>query len=387
MRLSNRGFTLTEVIVVMGIFMTVLMVTSATFDNVVKQMGQQSKSAETQIEGIVGLDVLRADLEQTGYGLPTVFQGTPAATEPTLSSITALSLLWPDGFNPDTLNDLTSSTKSPPRAIESTDTTFNNDGSQGSKYLVLKSTLSGINQAVKKWSTVSYSGDSKSYQLWDSAERDLTGSERVIVLKNTFVNGIPQRQLGVNAGSFYSTFSNLTTLTIPHTDGDIYQVYGVDEDTNLRMPFNRADYYIKSPPSPLPTCAPNTGTLYKAVASHGSNSFLTMPLLDCVADMQIVYGLDTGNTGLINSHTTNLPGTAQDIRDQLKEIRVYILAQEGKKDINFSYPYEEIKVGESFDGGTTLMGRTFNLKDLIISGWKNYRWKVYTIVVRPKNLL
>lgn len=401
MRLRNdRGFTLTEVIVVMGIFMVILMVTSTTFNSVVSQMGQQYKSAETQIEGIIGLEVLRADVEQAGYGLPWTFQSTPANySEPSLAGITSLAPLWPTGFDPDSFNDAPGN---PPRSIQSATTTFNQDASGGSKYLVIKSLLAGTSDTVKKWTTVVYRGNTKVPADWGTdSSRQLSDDEKVIVLRTTYTNSVPQRQLGVvsplatnpTPGTFYATYGTYSTLTLPHTDGDVFQVYGVDPNTTLRMPFNRADYFIQATSPVLPTCAPHTGTLYKAVANQdatASTKFTKIPLLDCVADMQVVYGLDTAGAGLINSHTTVSPGTptgttAQDIRDQLREIRVYILAQEGKKDASYTYPSETITVGESFDGGTTISGRVFNLKNLIGPEWKRYRWKLYTIVVRPKN--
>jgi len=108
------------------------------------------------------------------------------------------------------------------------------------------------------------------------------------------------------------------------------------------------------------------------------------PLLDCVADMQVVYGLDTSGAGVVNSHTTVPLTTAADIRSQLKEVRVYILAHEGRKDLFYNYPSEWIRVGEDFGG--TVQGRDFNLKDRLGDDYKYFRWKVYTIVLRPKNL-
>ena len=150
------------------------------------------------------------------------------------------------------------------------------------------------------------------------------------------------------------------------------------------MPFNRADYYVSRPANISPACAPSTGVLYKAVANQ-TTGYTEMPLLDCVADMQVVYGIGPVGSPDVNLHQSTLPGTgtAKDIREQLKEIRLYILAHEGRKDSSFKYPDEEIEVGEDFGAG--LKGRVFNLDDLIGDGWRNYRWKVYTIVARPKN--
>ena len=65
---DERGFSLAELVVVMAIFLTVMLITANTFKTIANQTSQQSKSLETQIEGIVGLEVLRADLEWQASG-------------------------------------------------------------------------------------------------------------------------------------------------------------------------------------------------------------------------------------------------------------------------------------------------------------------------------
>ena len=70
-------------------------------------------------------------------------------------------------------------------------------------------------------------------------------------------------------------------------------MYGVDQDTNLRMPFNRADYFISNTNAPS-RCAPNTGVLEKVVVNQSDGRLTNfLPLVDCVADMQVIFRLDT----------------------------------------------------------------------------------------------
>ncbi|MDP2278588.1 MAG: hypothetical protein Q8K51_10240, partial [Nitrospirota bacterium] len=86
---------------------------------------------------------------------------------------------------------------------------------------------------------------------------------------------------------------------------------------------------------------------------------------------------DTNADGTIDTTLDSIAAlTAQSVRDQVKEIRVYILAHEGQRDAAYTYPNPTIPVGPG--GG---FGRTFNLGANL-----NYRWKVYTLVVRPNNL-
>jgi type IV pilus assembly PilW-like protein len=174
-------------------------------------------------------------------------------------------------------------------------------------------------------------------------------------------------------------------------------VYGIDtQDTlnptnPLRMPFNRADYFVMQPSSSdMPKrCASGTGILYKAVVNQNGGGSTYMPLLDCVADMQVIFrwtnSADAGNLTTINTYEdiSVLPD-AEAIRNQVKEVRVFILAHEGQRDKGYTHPTSTVLVGESV-GGTTY-GRDFDLSAADIPDWRNYRWKIYTLVVRLDNL-
>jgi len=187
----------------------------------------------------------------------------------------------------------------------------------------------------------------------------------------------------MDGANFYTTYSS-SAFPIEYSPAGAttrFVIYGVDPDTNLRMPFNRADYYIQRPASIPQACAPNTGVLYKATINQSNGALNPEPLVDCVADLQVIYRLDTNNDGTIDSTVNDISGlTAQQIRDRVKEIRVYILSHEGQKDGAFKFASSTITVGEFG------VGRTFNLSSTIGSGWENYRWKVSTLVVKPRNL-
>jgi len=101
--------------------------------------------------------------------------------------------------------------------------------------------------------------------------------------------------------------------------------------------------------------------------------------------MKVIFRLDTNGDGTIDRVTdflndpSGLPLSAQDIRKQVREIRVYILAHEGEVDKSFTYPTASIRVGDAnIDSG---LGHTYNLGTYV-----HYRWKLYTIVVQPKNM-
>lgn len=368
----QAGFSLVELMITMVVFVFFIVSASQVFTGLLTQFKQQSKLAETNIEGMVGLEILRQDIEHAGYGLP--WYGLVAYSE--------------SNANPYSFND----SPSAPRAILSENNatdTFND-----SDYLVIKSVNVGGNDTCNRWTTLSSA--SPYVRTWTPSGENLVNSDRVIVLRpgSSDADG---RTLVTSGTTFSITYNNVTSSPWPPSDASETRiVYGVDPNSNLRMPFNRADYYISASNVPG-RCASNTGVLMKGVvnnstASGGGDITTFLPLLDCVADMQVIYALDNNEDGdfvdgagspadAYSDDITTAPLTAQQIRTRVKQVRVYILAQEGQRDINYTYPTNPVTVGEFG------LGRNFNFVTAGITNWQNYRWKIYTIVVKPTNLL
>ena len=414
--MSAGGFTLLELIVSMAIFIALIMISAYAFENIIKKGGQQVKSAETQTEGIVGLEMLRSDIEHAGYGIPWTIPFPPAGgayTEVT-GSVNPVTGITSSSFN----EGVPSAVKSVLTPAGSKIIAGTSNTNPGAAYLVIKSVRVPLNTAVSKWTYVNYSTDgtnNKSYvKKWGSTD-DFTGGERVITISSTFsTSGEPDKVLAMKNGVTDNTgYSYAVPTTVPSIlnpadsafePGDssqLYVVYAIDPNADLRMPFNRADYYIRRPagsdPAKMPeTCNPGTGVLFKGVVRHSDSSgtFAEYPLLNCVGDMQVEFELDPMGNGNIAISPTLAGLAASDIRMQLKTVRVYLLAHEGKKDPNYSYPNATIQVGDPSrpsSSGRTLSGAPACSGDncmqtLFGDDWRNYRWKVYTIVVRPKNM-
>lgn len=213
---------------------------------------------------------------------------------------------------------------------------------------------------------------------------------RVIVISpggSTTANTRSLITSSATTGVFTTQYNGISNFEPPTGSTESYIIYGVDRDTKLRMPFNRADYFIRrfdaSDNNITPErCAPNTGVLEKATVNQSNGALNFMPILDCVADIQVVYTIDEDEDGDFelgvggDRYDDDLTGiTAQDIIDKVKEVRVYILAHEGQRDPNYTSP-NPILVGPD-----TALGRNVDVSANI-----NYRWKVYTIVVKTNNL-
>lgn len=353
MKRRDAAFTLVELTIALAIVMLVLYAAINFFIVSVRQYKVQTKITETNVEGILGLELFRQDLESLGYGLP--WNSLVAYTERTGVNAAIVGL-----------------TDSPnaPRAVLSVDGagfTVNN-----SDYLVIRSARVGMGDAAGKWTTLTQA-DVK--RTWSPAGENLANNDYVIVLAlgSTDAN---RRSLVTSGGTFSTQFNN-TLNFVPVEPYSANIVYGIDNVIPVR-PFNRAEYYVDNTATPQ-RCAPNTGVLVKAVVAHDASGTTPtlLPLLDCVADMQVVYGLDNNADGAVDAWSSDISVgmTAADIRTQLAEVRVHVLAQEGQRDDSYTTPSDTIFVGSQG------VGRNFD-----VSGYRNYRWKQYSIVVKPKNL-
>lgn len=378
---DNHGFSLVELVVVMAIFVIVIAVTGNAFNKVVSQATQQSRTAEGNIEGVVGLEIMRKDIASAGFGLPWGFTGSISYQEAVGTTVTT------------SYNDAPSNI---PKAICGGGIASVPSGSGyilGSDYLVIKATNIGMSQAAQRWTYMNYTGVRKPSvvepYVWPS-ENLQTGDLVTVVrvgLTSTFT-----KELVIGGGNFYTQYNpaGLSNDFQPTESRIAHYIYGVAPSgtAQLRMPFNRADYYVRIPAlTDLPArCANNTGVLYKGVVIHSdpddsskNGTLQELPLLDCVADMQVVYLLDTTGSGSMTDTNAILPATsAEQIRQQLKAVKVFVLTHDGGKDRSYSYPSTTIAVGPAGNG------REFDLTT--IPDYRNYRWKVYFMTVKPENV-
>jgi hypothetical protein len=354
--------------------------------------------------------MLRRDITHAGYGLPWSFKFTPTSVFPEVASPPASGV----GIDPMVFNEIT------PHAI-SVRTAGATSGHPGTDYMVLKSALLPLpadNSSAGRWGYLEYAvtpaGVPASYikRVNDTATDLRNGDikDSMVVLATTVdSNGAISKQLLNTVAStdpatfsFQITDSNFVAPAAfqPSDPSSSYVVYGISPVDSLKMPYNRADYYVLRPADtdafkiPI-SCNPGTGILFKAVASHGSGYQTPYPLLNCVGDMKVAYSLappatNPGGDTYISAASSTLAPDA--MRSQVRSIMVSILTHEGKKDMNYSYPTATVVVAPTDPSSGIPMasvGTTWTnaqMTDKFGADWKHYRWKVYTISVTPKNL-
>jgi len=377
----ESGFSLIEMMIAVAIVSVILASAVTFFTLSVKQYKTQTKITASGMEGIVGLEMLRRDLENMGFGLPWNNLQSYREIETPLHA-ERMSLNDGSGIAP--------------RAIAGIDNAFLTVNR--SDYFAIKSTKIGIHPSSGKWTLLDHYGNKR---VWGTATENLDNTSYVTI--------ISVGNIDANRRSLVNTTTDVRYSTIAqgHRPSDIYStniVYGIGDNMLPVRPFDRADYFVANaensgsivPTLTVPThCAPGTGVLVKGFVNHNIEGGMTpLPLLDCVAGMKVVYGIDTTGNGLADrwGGWENIRGVLGDttirsaagIREHIVEVRVSILAHEGQRDDSFTYPENEIFVGSIVDlpsGLVQSIGKVFN-----VGTQRNYRWRVYNLVVRPMGL-
>lgn len=375
---NSRGFSLVELLVYMGILAVLMGLVMVSFTGTLQRTVQQTGISETRLESHVGLEILRADLEHAGFGLPWRWD------------------IAPDPYvEPGPLADA----PNVPRAINSQDLYAGLGSINAADYLVLRSTNIARGASSQTWGYVGRDRNN-TLAIQSMGSEAFAANDQVMVIR-PMVNPNALRHLvtvGINNNYVRNpTTASLANYSPPPTpndpDGERYLMYGLRDNAGLvQRPFNRADYYIRTGNVPA-HCGPNTGVLVKVQLNQADNTppdqIPPQPFVDCVADFQLVYYLDTNGDGGWNlrGNANDLNGlTAEQIRDQLKAIRYYILLHEGGIDRAYTYPTNLVNVGEVDGAGNLLAGRTLDLAVAIGGDWRNYRWKVESGAIAPKNL-
>ena len=386
---DNRGFTLVEMIVVMAVFIVVLIITGSTLKTLLDKGIMTQRSEESNTEGVVGLEILRHDLQQAGLGLFTDVNSAPTFTEAA-------------GAPYSSYNDA----NSVPRPIVTDNNLTVSGVLTGTDYLAIKGTTLALSSASQLWSYVDDTGVPKRWgrdDFTDLNDKVIVIEQKLDTSKNMMVRRLVQVAAGNYGVSYYASGAfedqggNPVTDYTPSTT-KINYLYGIDTmDTGvatftLRAPFNRADYFINRDVATTPaSCSPAAGVLFKAVMNQVDGTFDQIPILDCVADMQIILGWNTSEEPEKSNEVQGysdaaIPATYNDpeeVQKRLRLVMVYLLVQDGRRDSNFINTNSAMIIGDKVLDPS---GNLTKSVDLTSGDFQNYRWKLHRVVVRPKNL-
>jgi prepilin-type N-terminal cleavage/methylation domain-containing protein len=368
---NENGITLIELLTVMVIFSVVMAGLYSAYSVQLRQGVKEYHAAESNIEVSIARNIIERDFTMAGYGMPEDY------------SYAVIS-----GF--DTAN--------PPKAVEA------GDGNPDT--LILRGTALGIDsRAAQGWT---YMLDSTpTFTVWNDAREDVGNADGVILLEPNTKTLLPQ---GTDWKFKYSgPVSNVTSIPnntpygSPQLGTLVYGLYSTVTGTAATQPFYTVTYSLSAAGNTSPNCAPNTRTLLRAESRKINSTGTPQPILNCVLDFQVALGLATDNSpdGSIDhwdnggaTYAATYTGTTgpATLNKQLKQIRAYVLVQDGVKDPNYTYSNPDkdyaatptkIRVGDLYlQGGA--VGQDFDLNT--DSRWLQYRWRVLTFAVTPRNI-
>jgi prepilin-type N-terminal cleavage/methylation domain-containing protein len=361
---GQEGFSLMELLVTTAIFSILLAGVFGAYFSQLDHSTREYRVAESEVELGIAKRIIEHDLEMSGYGLAGEYSGSATAFNPM----------------PVTFDDAT--------------------GPGGADELFLMGTALGLSDRVSQgWSYVVDFDASSPPKVnirddWADARELIGDNDRVVMVDPSSKNLLTDS--GGNWLFKYTvtgTTTDIVNLAGTPFSSDIgslvYGLYGSGnsgKDTTVGVrPYYTVHYYLGSTsPSDNPDlCAPGTGSLLRAESVTTEAPSGGDPLLACVRDFQVAVGLDTNGNGMVdnwdddNSIIGVVGFTRENMNDQLKRIKVFLLIQSGNRDSDYTYPLSTIRVGE----GTTI-GRDITLT----AEQRKYRWRLVSLSVQPRNV-
>lgn len=307
---SQRGVTLIELMIAVVILVIVLAGVFALLINQTKTSYiESSKSKSIQTNIVTDLVIIR-DVAMAGLGIPTEY-GTPSR------------------FTPVDIDD--------------------NTGQNGSDELNLKgAAISSGTSDYMKWgyntayihngdstihlTSLEESGTSPNYPTneftkgghnhpFETGDRVVLLDAETMELKDDDVHRV------TGCGSDSISIDPAVGFDAPKKSVLIFSLGGMSSSTFSDY-LNAFTGYRLGTSNTVQRCAPNT---YPLLRAYGSSS---MPVMDCVLDFQAQYGYP-GSNGVTWQDTITAGKNP-------KMIRIYIVAQQGKRDPRYTYPSTSI---------------------------------------------
>ena len=337
-----KGVTLVELLIALAIFSIVMAVVYSLYINQVKHSTREYKLAENEMEFGITKNILERDIMLAGYGVADNYGSLPYDPVPITAS-DASSL-----------------------------TTFDSISLRGTAVGVFSRTSQG-------WSYITDAGPPVTFHTWSDSRENVAGGDSVV-----YMHPATREILTEGATAIF------TMPASPSGAAKGTLVYGVHKDS-AALPYITAEYVIGGTPPPV--CAPGVKNLMRA-ESRNSDPPLPgnrEPILNCVLDFQVAFGLDSGfeQDGLIdlwdNGGTQAAVYDRRTLKKRLRQVRIYVLVQSGSRDPDYTYSNPDrpanpdtVRVGDSALG----TGR-----DVILTPeQRRYRWKVVAVHVTPRNL-
>ncbi len=322
--------TLLELLVVMAILGVVITGALTFLSSLTKRSSQETARSKTSQTGLISDLILIRDIAMAGMGVPVEVGG----------QFVPIGGVLPGGANPNNTGQNGSDQLMIKGAVISSGANDYFKWGYNTNYIIsgssniivsalpdpLNPTLPPYSPDVQDLFTLSRAGyrhpfeDGDMVVFLDAETKQLLGS------KVYTVSG---------AGATGFNVAPNTDFTIRDYGSLIFSLGGIGVVNFNDYLTNRFTGYRLSAGT-QPQCAPNTRSLLRVYGGAMD------PILDCVLDFQVQFGLIDATTGNVTWLNDISATSAAVLRDQLKIVRIFIVKQMGKRDPKYFYPFNTI---------------------------------------------
>ena len=338
--MDKKGMTLLELLVVMAILVVVVTGALTFLSSLTKRSSQEAARSKTSQTGLISDLILIRDIAMAGMGVPVEVGG----------QFVPIGGVLPGGANPNNTGQNGSDQLMIKGAVISSGANDYFKWGYNTNYIIsgssniivsalpdpLNPTLPPYSPDVQDLFTLSRAGYRHPFQngdmvvFLDAETKQLLGSNvyKVSSVGATGFNIAPNTDFTIR--DYGSLIFSLGGINVP---GNLFNNYVLNTFTGYRL---SARYRLKPRRARPPQCDLDTHSLLRVYGGASD------PILDCVLDFQVQFGLIDATTGNVTWLNDISATSAAVLRDQLKIVRIFIVKQMGKRDPKYFYPFSTI---------------------------------------------
>ena len=377
--MDKKGMTLLELLVVMAILVVVITGALTFLSSLTKRSSQEAARSRTSQTGLISDLILIRDIAMAGMGVPVEVGG----------QFVPIGGVLPGGTNPNNTGQNGSDQLMIKGAVISSGANDYFKWGYNTNYIIsgmnnimvsalpdpLNPTLPLYSPDVQDLFTLSRAGyrhpfeDGDMVVFLDAETKQLLGSNvyKVSSVGATGFNIAPNTDFTIrDYGSLIFSLGGINVL------GNLFNNYLTNTFTGYRLSAGTQ-----------PQCAPNTRSLLRVYGGARD------PILDCVLDFQVQFGLIDATTGNVTWLNDISATSAAVLKDQLKIVRIFIVKQMGKRDPKYFYPFNTIPNAAIPLFSVNSNGNVVNARPGVINltnAQRQYHWRLITLDIPLREL-
>ncbi len=339
---NKRGLTLLELLVVIAIFVIAITATLTFLSTYTKRTSQEMSKTKTTQTGIISELVLARDIAMAGMGVP-IEEGNQFVP------ISSLNNQGPNNSDELIIKGSVISSGANDYFKWGYNTSYINSGDVNINVSALPETGNSSNYP-SDFFTLRRSNYQHPFETGDRIVFLNAETKELVSGKIYKINGVTPSSISLDTATDFSAMDKSVL---------IFSLGGISVSNFSQYLAQFTGYKLSS--STQSYCA---GGAHSLVRMYGSSS---MPVLDCVLDFQVQFGLVDSNSGAITWVNDLSAYTPSELKEKLRLVKVFIVKQYGKKDDHYTYPNTSISTADN----------TITLT----SEQRHYRWRTISLEI------